>query len=111
MFAAGNATLQVATSILSYVDSVGPSTTSGFADSNDLWEDVVSIGRIAQAALDATGADGRRCLLLAPNVGNDPSAAVGVSINGAAADVAMLDNVPGAGPQIPVCSSILVVKG
>ena len=111
MFAAGNATLQVATAVLSYVDSVGPSTASGFADPNDSWEDTVSIGRIAQSALDAVGADGRRCLIFAPNVGNDPSASVGVSINGSAADVPMLDYVPGSGPQIPVCTSVPRTQG
>ena len=111
MYAAGTATLPIATAVLSYVDNCGPSTLSGFADPGDAWEDNVSVGRIAQTALDTVGTDGRRCLIFAPNVGNDPSQSIGVSINGAALDIQTLDNVPGSGPQIAVCGSVLVLKG
>ncbi len=116
MYAAGSATLPIATAVLSYVDNLGPSTASGFADPNDSWEDTVSVGRIAQTALDTVGADGRRCLIYAPNVGNDPSQSIGVSIavgvgTPAALDIPTLDNVPGSGPQIAVCGSVLVLKG
>ncbi len=115
MFAAGSGVTPIAIALLNSIDAVGPSTQSGFGDPDDLWSDVVSIGALAQVALDTVGTDGRRCARYVPNAGADPSASVGISIavgGGAAAtaDVEMVDNVPNAGPQIPVVASILVVK-
>ena len=116
MFAAGSGVMPIAIALLNSIDlGVGPSTQSGFGDPDDLWSDVVSIGALAQVALDTVGTDGRRCARYVPNAGADPSASVGISIAvgsdpAATADVEMIDNVPNAGPQVPVVASILVVR-
>jgi hypothetical protein len=115
MYAGGPAVLPVATAILGYVDSLGPSLQSGYADPGDSWSDTCSVGGIADAALDAVGSDGRRCLTLAPNVGNDSSASIGVAITvggtTAAADIQAQDFWPTFGPQLLTAASILVIKG
>lgn len=115
MFAAGSGVMPIAIALLNSIDAIGPSTQSGFGDPDDLWSDVVSVGALAQVALETVGTDGRKCVRYVPNAGADPSASVGISIavgGGAAAtaDVEMVDNVPNAGPQIPVVASILVVR-
>jgi hypothetical protein len=44
--------LPIATAELAYVDGLGPSRQSGYADPDDEWEDTCSIGRLIQIALD-----------------------------------------------------------
>jgi uncharacterized phage protein gp47/JayE len=58
VYPSGPLVAPVAASVLAYVDSLGPSRASGYADPNDLWEDTCSIFRIASAALAARDADG-----------------------------------------------------
>ena len=112
MYAGGGAVLPVAISILGLIDSLGPSTQSGYADSGDVWSDTATVGAIAQVALDTTGPDSRRCLLTAPNVGASPSVGVTIAIgNGSpgTADVQALDYTAN-GPQLLTVTSILVIK-
>ena len=112
MYAGGGAVLPVAISILGLIDSLGPSTQSGYADSGDVWSDTATVGAIAQVALDTTGPDSRRCLLTAPNVGASPSVGVTIAIgNGSpgTADVQALDYTAN-GPQLLTVASILVIK-
>ncbi len=45
------------------MDSLGPSRVSGFADLILEWEDLVSIFRIGEAALDSTDTDDRTRLI------------------------------------------------
>lgn len=103
----------VALAVLSHIDSIGPSQQCGCQDEvTDAWEAIVSVGRIAQAALEAVDATGARVLVYSPSVG----AGVGVQIkvgagSFAADDVPLFDNVPGQGPQLPEAASILVLQG
>jgi uncharacterized phage protein gp47/JayE len=48
---------QTASDLLDYVDGLGPSRLSGFANPLDLWEDTVAVFRMAQVALDARDTD------------------------------------------------------
>lgn len=48
----------VATAVLAYVDSVGPSRASGLADTITVWDDTVAIFRIAETVLDQVDTDG-----------------------------------------------------
>lgn len=60
VYAGGPLVAQTAADLLAYVDSLGPSRLSGYADPMDLWEDTVSIARLTQIALDAVDEDGQR---------------------------------------------------
>jgi len=113
VYAGGGAVDPVALAVLSHIDSIGPSQQCGCQDEvTDAWEAIVSVGRIAQAALEAVDATGARVLVYSPSVG----AGVGVQIkvgagSFAADDVPLFDNVPGQGPQLPEAASILVLQG
>lgn len=48
----------IAQRILDYVDSLGPSRASGFADANDAWEDAVVLERVIDIVMDTRDADG-----------------------------------------------------
>lgn len=54
--------------ILDYVDSLGPSRQSGYADPTDPWEDKVAIARIAQSILNTKDTDGTRFVRNTPNL-------------------------------------------
>ena len=113
IYAGGGCVVPVALAVLGYVDGIGPSQQSGLNDTvTDAWEAIVSIGRIAQAALGAKDASGAPVLVYSPGVGEGVGVTVAVG-NGAAgaADVALYDNVPGQGPQLPETSSIIVLQG
>lgn len=112
LYAGGGCVLPVALAVLGLIDSLGPSTQSGYADSGDVWNDTATVGAIAQAALDTVGPDSRRVLLSTPNVGASPSVGVSIAIgNGSAgtADVQALDYTAN-GPQLLTCASVLVVR-
>lgn len=64
--AGGSVVDRVAAAILAYVDSLGPSVQSGFADTNDPWESTVSINRLVDVCLEARDTDGTRLLLDVP---------------------------------------------
>ena len=113
IYAGGGCVAPVSLAVLGYVDSVGPSQQSGLQDTiTDAWEAIVTIGRIAQAALGATDASGARVLVYSPGVGEGVGVTVAVG-NGAAgaADVQLYDNAPPNGPQLPETKSIIVVQG
>ncbi len=113
VYAGGGAVEAVALAVLDHVDHIGPSQQSGTQDEvTDAWEAVVSVGRVAQVALEAVDATGARVLVYSPGVG----AGVGVQIkvgagSYAADDVPLYDNTPGQGPQLPEVASILVIQG
>ena len=103
----------VSVAVLNYVDNVGPSQQSGLNDKvTDAWEAVVSIGRIAQNALEAVDASGARVLVYSPSVGSGVGVTIAVGNNSATGDDFLLyDNVPGQGPQLPEVNKIIVLQG
>jgi len=112
VYEAGDATTPIAAAILSYVDSVGPSRGSGYADPLDSWEDTVSVGRIAEVTLSARDpASGDRVAVWSPDVGNGVGVTIKVGSGAAAGDDFLLyDNVPNQGPQLPEVAAISVRK-
>ncbi len=64
VYASGPVQVPVATDILSYVDRLGPSKQSGYADPNDFWEDTAAVFRIAEIALDTVDASNGNVKLL-----------------------------------------------
>lgn len=112
VYAGGGAVEPVATAVLAYLNNVGPSNQSGYADPLDAWESLVTIGRIAQSALQAADVDGTRILVYSPRVGM--GVGVAISVNGGAYgadDFTLFDNVPGSGPQLPEPEGVLVIRG
>lgn len=108
---AGGAVLPTAIAVLAYIDQIGPSKQSGFYDSiTDSWEALVSIGKIAWAALDAEDATGKKVLVFSPSVGLGVGVKVAVGAGALAADdVLLFDNFPADGPELPWTVSILVI--
>jgi hypothetical protein len=53
----------IAAAVLAYIDGVGPSRVSGYADAVHPWEDFIAIWRIAQTAIDTLDVDGKTKLL------------------------------------------------
>lgn len=68
-FAGGPYVDGIATGILSYVDSLGPSRLSGFADEYDVWEYEVTPARIADIVMEYRDTDGTRMIRDIPNLG------------------------------------------
>lgn len=70
-FRAGSSiVIPVAQRILDYVDSLGPSRQSGYADPNDFWEDSVLLERITDAILETRDSDGTRMVQSIPSFGS-----------------------------------------
>lgn len=104
----------VALACLTYVDNVGPSKQSGFADTvTDAWEGKITIGRLAQAALGARAADGGLVLVYSPKVGQGVGVNVATGLGAfSGLDYALYDNqVGGLSPQVAWVYSIIVVPG
>lgn len=58
IYAGGPVVEPIATAILAYVDSLGPSRAGGYADENDAWEDTCAIARLVDVAMEARDTDG-----------------------------------------------------
>ncbi len=61
-WAGGGAVDLVAERLLAYVDSVGPSRQSGYADTQDAWEADVTLARIADVVMETKDTDGTRMI-------------------------------------------------
>lgn len=87
--------------ILNYIDTLGPSRESGFADPDDQWFTTASIAKLTQTALDTTDASG---VAYSQNI-----VAGGVTIDGLAVDVTPTDTLAN-GPQILWADLVLVTS-
>lgn len=83
VYAGGPVVADVAQAIKDYVDALGPSKSSGYADSGSTWDDVARIDQIRRAALDAADTDGTRFVV---------AFVATPTINGGTADVTPTDN-------------------
>lgn len=69
-FWAGSAVVApIASRILAFVDSLGPSRQSGFADPGDAWEDTVLLERITDVVMETRDSDGTRMVVATPGFG------------------------------------------
>jgi uncharacterized phage protein gp47/JayE len=91
VYAGGPVVDTIAAALLDYVDSLGPSKESGYADTLDDWEDTVAIARLGQVTLDQVDASDRR---LCTNL-----IAGGVTIDGGTDDVQATDDSSN-GPEL-----------
>ncbi len=108
-FAGGPAVSLVSQNLLDYLGQIGPSRSSGYADELDLWEDQVTVGNLARAALDTVNEEGKRILLHSPSVGRGVGIRIAVGAGAfTGADYQVFDHVPDQGPSIPDCAQILV---
>lgn len=67
-WAGGGVVDLVAARLLAYVDSVGPSRQSGYADTLDAWEADVTLARIADVVMETKDSDGTRMILDIPRL-------------------------------------------
>jgi uncharacterized phage protein gp47/JayE len=86
-----------AAALLAYVDSLGPSRQSGYADEFENWEDTCAIARLGQVVLDTFDTDGAR---MVTNI-------IAASINGLSVDVRAKDFTVSA-PELLHAKSIAV---
>lgn len=106
---AGSATVPVASAILSTIDGLGPSRSSGMADANDRWEDRVTIAALASAVVRAVDTNGERVVVTSPGVGVGTGIVIKVGAGSpSGADYVTLDNSHTLGPPIPRCIGIVV---
>jgi len=68
VFAGGPIVSPIATTILNYIDSMGPSRQSGYANPFDPWEDKVTISRLADIILETKDTDGTRLATYIPDI-------------------------------------------
>lgn len=57
-YAGSSIVVPVAQRILEYVDALGPSRASGYADPNDAWDDSVLLERVVDVVMDTRDTDG-----------------------------------------------------
>jgi len=101
-FWAGSAVvLPIATRILAYVDALGPSRRSGYADPNDAWEDSVLMERLADIIMETRDTDGTRMIDSMPGytVGTATQVAVGAGAF-SFSEYRARDAVPNTGPEL-----------
>lgn len=67
-WAGGGAVDAVANRLLSYVDQLGPSRQSGFADPYDAWESDVTLARVCDVVMETKDEDGTRMVLDVPRL-------------------------------------------
>jgi uncharacterized phage protein gp47/JayE len=99
VYAGGPMVSDTQDAIIDYVDALGPSRESGFADPDDPWFTDCTIAKLTQVALDTV--DGSE-VAYSQNI-----VAGGVTINGVATDVSPTDTLAD-GPQILYASLVLV---
>jgi hypothetical protein len=68
VYAGGPVVDPIANTILAYIDSLGPSRQSGYANPLDPWEDKIAISRLADIVLEVKDLDGTRLVSLIPNI-------------------------------------------
>lgn len=68
-WAGSSVVVPVATRILEYIDSLGPSRQSGFGDPNDAWDDQVRLERITDVVLETRDTDATRMIIATPGFG------------------------------------------
>lgn len=67
-WAGGGVVDLVASRLLTYVDSVGPSRQSGYADTLDAWEADITLARVADVVMETKDSDGTRMILDIPRL-------------------------------------------
>ncbi len=103
---AGGCTTPIATSILAYLDNLGPSRAGLYA--SNIWHDKVTIGGIAAAALGARDStSGELVCAVANDVGEAATTIAIGSGSATGADYSTVDSRT-LGPQIPECKAITV---
>ena len=103
IYPVGPITVALAPALLSYIDSLGPSRLSGFADINDQWSDKAIIAEGMRLTMDVRDpGDGATRM-----VSNIDTAFGGVHYNAASVDYQAQD-IETTGPNILVASSIVV---
>jgi len=99
VFPGGPVVAPAARAVLGYVDSLGPSRQSGYADPNDPWDDTCSIARLIQLVLDLKNEKGAPlCRNVLPG---------GVTVDGMAQDRQATD-ATGDAPELLVVHSIAI---
>ena len=97
-WAGGGVVDLVASRLLDYVDGVGPSRQSGYADTLDAWEADVTLARIADVVMETKDSDGTRMILDIPKLAtNGITIAVGA---GAFAAVSYAPRDVGSGVEL-----------
>lgn len=109
IYAGGPAVDYLAAATLAFVNDVGPSNQSGFADKDDSWLSLVPVSGIAKAVLNKTDTAGSQIAVYSPKVGTGVGITLQVGAGPVAADdVLLYDNLIGQGPELPQVFSILV---
>lgn len=110
MYPGSSAVTPIATAILAYADSIGPSRQSGYADPLDVWPYAITIAGIARAILDATDDQGQRIVSDIGGVGAGTGITIAVGSGlPAANDYTTTDNSPGNAPQVGEITLIQVI--
>jgi hypothetical protein len=108
VFSGGPAVNAIASAQLAYVDGLGPSRVSGYADPNDAWQDTVEIAQLMGIATSTVDASGNK---LAKNIvfsGTTPQVTIAIDAGAAAtSDYATSDTISSA-PEIAVCAHVVV---
>lgn len=101
VYAYGPITAVTAPAILAYVDSLGPSKQSGYADPYHFWSDVLSINQIVRVAEEAVDTNGE------PMVSEVPAGGVSIDLN--TSDVQAEDTTVGGTPELLYAGRIAVI--
>lgn len=94
--------------VLEYVDSLGPSRQSGYADPFYYWDDTCRISVLKEVILDTTDLD---TTPMVRTTGNSPLSDTTIQIGvgmPAALDVMALDGVPGQPPEMLLARRVIV---
>lgn len=98
IYPGGPLVAQAAQAVLDYVDSLGPSRVSGFADSTELWEDTLRIDRVKETVLAQRNSDGARMV----------ENTVTVTIDGGSADIQATDGLTNQNPELLFALRVIV---
>jgi len=101
VFAGGPIPAVVGTQIRDYVDSLGPSRTSGFADALDAWDDTVRTERISQIVIDSLDTDGSRVIEDIVKVAGVPQITIAVGTDPPTTDNWQAPDDSLNGPELP----------
>ncbi len=106
VYAGGAAPTIIASAQLAYVNALGPSRISGFADPNDAWNDSVETEQLSRIALDAVDGSGNPLAKNTVKVAGVPQVLIAVGSNAATTnDYQTLDD----GNNPPECANAVHV--
>lgn len=108
VYSGGDAVVPIATAQLAHVDSLGPSRSSGYANPDDAWNDLVSTEQLAHIALDTVDGSGNALAKNIVKIANVPQVTIKVGVGAPSTTDYQTGDTLSAAPECAYCVHVAV---